>query len=303
MKLRNIVSIFLAVLMFVSLAMGITMLMVNKIVEDVPSLGIRIVDNEYNKKMYESVYKSLENKMALVAIKPEDISDVLTEEIIKNNTMDAVVSVMNQIFSGDNADWEFKDENLREKIDALLKEYAASAGIEYEDGSSDKVYDMVCDTVTSELRIIPQSYLSKLEPIAKKIQSVCSYWIFPLILYAVCAGGILFLDRKNIKGAVYNAVLPSYFAMFTVFAGSALLYSKDYLAKTVLSDGMFQYFIRQVYNTVLYDIRQVSLILTILFLVMAVVIIIALAAKKRHHKHHRGHHSKRRSELTASDHE
>ncbi len=282
--LRKILTAVLCVVMFLSLVTGIVAAMMNSTLKDSSSLVIDVVNAEYNDILYRSLTEELEKKMALVVIKPEDISDIITEELVQDVAPVSTGSLINRLFGGDDDIWEYKSDELRARIDELLVNYAAQMGIEYEEGSGDQVYEMICDVVSSEMNVIPQAYISKVAPFVVKLGKLCSYWYVPVIVYAVCVIAVLLIGRKRIKNAIYNAVLPSYFATFTVFAVSAVLYSKDYLAKTIIKNEAFQHLLRQIYNSVLLNIRNTATTLSVVFVLMAVVVILAMVIEKIKHR-------------------
>ena len=287
--LRKTITGILCVIMFLSLTVGLVAATVNSVITDNSSLVIDIVDSKYNDILCDCVYAELERKMALVVIEPDDISDIITDDVIIDAAPSATGSLINRLFGGNAEVWHYENEELRTRIGALLNAYAAANDIEYEEGSTDQVYELICDTVSAEMNVIPQSYIAKVSPLFVKLGNICSYWFIPIIIYVVCTAVLIQMGRKNIKNALYNAILPSYFAAFTVCASASIMYNKDYLAKTIIKNESFQHVLRQVYNSVLENIRNTATVLSAMLLIMALIVIITTVVerKKRHSRRHR----------------
>lgn len=277
--LKKILTAVLCVCMFFTLTAGLVTLIAHRIVDSGTALGVRVIDSEYYEKVYDAVYASLEREMALVVIQPEDISDIITEDLIRENAPVAASALLRHIFDGAERDWEFESDALYERIDSYLSEYSAEAGIEYAEGSADQVYGMICDTVTAELKIVPDAVSHKAGAIVAKVRYVCGFWWLPMLLYVCFAAAVIYLGKRHMKNAAYNVVLPSYLASFTVFAAAAVLYSKDYFATTVLDDGILQHMIRQLYLTALGDVRNTAGAIAALLLIMGIVLSFAIALK------------------------
>lgn len=286
---RKVGTFILCIAMFISLAAGIVVATVNSVLSDGSSLVIDIVDSKYNDFICDAVYTELDRKMALVVIKTDDISDIITDEVIIESIPEATGSLVNRLLGGKAEVWRYENEELRTRISELLTAYASANNIEYEEGSADQVYDLICDTVSAEINVIPQSYISKVSPLFVKLGKICSFWYIPILVYVVCTAAVIYIGRRHIKHAVYNASLPSYFAAFTVCAVSAIMYSKDYLAKTIIKNESFQHIIRQVYNSVLLDIRSTATVLSAMFIVMALVVILAISIRRRRLSRHTSH--------------
>jgi len=276
-------TVVLCILMFLSLALSVASAIVNSTLKDSSELVIDTVDSEYTDILYDSVCSKLQRKMALVVIKPEDISDIITKDVVIDAAPISTASVLNRLFGKEDKPWEYKSEELYTRIGELLEAYAAEMEIEYEDGSVDQVYELICKTVSDEVNVIPQSYISKVSPLFVKLGKICSLWYIPVIVYVICTAAVILLGKRNIKNAVYNAVIPSFFATFTIYAASAILYSKDYLAKTIIKNEAFQHFLRQVYNSVLLNLKTTAIALSTLFVLMGIVVIIAMIVESVRH--------------------
>ncbi len=279
-KLRSVFSAVLCVLIFVSFTAGLLTMALDNTFDSSADLAIRAADEEYCRKMHEELMIALEKKMALVVIKTEDIADLLDEDELAGETRLATAAVMGEIFGGSAGAWTYENEELKVRIETLLGEYAAENGIEYEDGSAERVYGLICETVTSELRALPESYTAKAAPTAEKLQKVLDFKVVPLVLFVILTAAELLIMKRHLKTGIYSVVLPTYLGAFTVLAASSIMYAKDYFGETVI-EGMIGILIRKVYLTVFGDMRQAGAVLTGLFLIMGLAISIALARKRR----------------------
>lgn len=279
--MKTVLSVILAILIFISVACSIVLQQINHFIGDYQALYGRIFDAKYNYYVYNKVYTSLGDHMSLIVIRPDDISDILTRDEIEENASYALKSVLTAAFTGETSDWSYENEDLHAEITALLYDYAEKENIEYEEGSDDSVYEMICETITGNLKVLADKYTTRLYAYVHKIESISSLWYYFVILYAVCVLCILLLERKTLKNAFYNIALPSYLGAFSVFVVAAIMYSKDYLSNTVLSDLSLQHFVQQIYNTALYDVRTASLVVTVSFVVLSVAAIVIISLPKR----------------------
>lgn len=285
--LRKIVTALLCIVIFISSVVGLVTMIIDDVLAPTGKIGLVVADFEYGDKMYDTVCEKLEENMALVAITMDDISDIISEDEIRRAVPEASVFLAKRLLGVSTEEWKYENEDLRALIGEKLDAYAKANDIEYKEGSADEVYEMICGTVSAELNVVTQSYVEKVSPIFAKVRSICEYWMVFIILFLVSLAVVLIIGRRHIKKAIYNVMFPTYFAAFAVYVTSAILYSKDYLAKTILK-GMLQHYIRGVYNTILSDLKQVSGFFVILCIITTVLIIIAIVTdcnkKHRHHK-------------------
>lgn len=291
--IRKIAIALLCVIIFFSGVAGLAMVIVNNTLSSAGTLGLSVADSQYCDEVYNSVRETLEKRMALVAITLDDISDIITEEAIKDAAPEAAAMMSHRMLGVDTVEWRYESDELRLRIEEKLLAYAEANGIEYEDGSAEQVYEMVCDAVSAELNIVPQSYVAKVAPLFVKVKDLCALWYIPMAVAGLALVGVVLLGRRRVKSTVYNLMLPLYFSAFVVYCVSAILYSKDYLAKTVLGNSALQYYIRGIYNAVLSEMKQVSGGFTLVWIVVAIVITVAIAVdkskRKRRHHHHKTH--------------
>ena len=277
---RKVCTFILCIVMFVTLAVGVVAATMNSVLSDSSALVIGIIDSKYNGFICDAVYAELDRKMALVVIETDDISDIITEDVIIESIPEATGSLMNRLLGGNAEVWRYENKELRTRISELLTAYAAENSIEYEEGSADQVYDLICDTVSAEMNVIPQSYISKVSPLLVKLGKICSFWYIPILVYVLCTAAVICIGRRHIKNAVYNAILPSYFASFVICTVTAIMYSKDYFAKTIIKNETFQHIIKQVYNSVLLNIRNTATVLSAMFIIMALVVILSMSIRR-----------------------
>ncbi len=292
-NLKKIAIVLLCIVIFLSSTVGLTMMIINTSLAPTGKIGLSVSDTMYGSKMYKAVCNSLEKKMALVAISFDDVSDILTEDVVRKAAPEVSVMLAKRILGTNTTEWRYKDEALLLRIEEKLTAYAEANGIEYEDGSANEVYEMICDTVSAELNVVPQSYVSKISPIFVKVRGLCKLWPIPIAVFVLACAGVILLGRRHPKRTIYTLMLPAYFSAFTVFCVSTILYSKDYLAKTVLGNEMLQYYIRGIYNAIISELKQISGVFVFVYLLVAALVIIAIATdRKRRRKHHHHHHSK-----------
>jgi len=265
-------TVALCLVMFVSLTALTVLATVNATLADPEALGTRLIDGELEMAVCTSVRSALEREMMRTEIRYSDIADVVTDDAVKERLPEAVSALTSGLF-GEKSEWRYEDEALLERVRSYNKDYAVKYGIEYSESDTEAVYSMITDTITSEMQVRAQVYAVKAAPIMAKVKRLCGLWFIPLLVYAAAAAGVIVIDRRRMRNALHNAMMPTYFGFFTVFVVSALMYSRDYLAKTVLGNRAFQYFLRQLWNTVLGDMRTVSLVLTLI----AVAAIISMA--------------------------
>lgn len=282
--IRSIVTVILSILMYLSFAAGILMITLNHTLDNGTDIVMRAVDSEYCEKMQRSVRNTLENKMSLMPINVDDILEFITEDVIVNDTKLAATDVVGELFGENTIKWSYENEALFEKIEILLKEYSDETGINYEEGSAEQVYGMICETVTAEIRTVSDIYTSKASPYVLKILRILSLWYIPCVLFVVFAAAELIILRHHIKNGVYNVILSAYFGAFTLLAASSIMYYKDYLGRTILGDVMLQELMQRLYLIVFYDLRQAGFVLTSLLLVMGIVMSVALALRGRRHR-------------------
>lgn len=272
---RRIASVLLCLVMLVALAAGDIMLAVREAVSGLSAADT--VDDGYTELLYGELYETLEKKTALVVVKVGDISDIITEENVRDEAVAASEAVICALLGRDGAEWRYENEELYERVLSVLTDYAAANGIEYEEGSAETVYTALCDTVTEELEALPIGYAEKLSPAIRGLMRLCDAWYIPISTYVICALCLLLIGRKYIRGALYDAALTSFVSAFAVSCCTSILYAKDYLAATVLDDGVLGYFLRSGFNSVMYDVRTLSLIPTAVFGVLGIGAVISAA--------------------------
>lgn len=260
---RRIVSVLLCFVMLAALAAGVTMLLVRRAVSGISAA--EAVDDGYAELLYDEVYAALEKKTALVVVKTDDISDIITEENVRTEAVAATEAVLDAMLGGDGAEWHYENEELYERVLSVLTDYAVAHGIEYEDGSAETVYTALCDTVTEELWAVSPDYAAGISPVICGLLRLCGMWYIPLGIYIICMLCVLPLGGKNVRGALYNVALASFVSVFAVACCTSILYGKDYLAETVLDNAVLLYFLRRIFNSVLYDVKTSAVILTAVF--------------------------------------
>ena len=278
---KKVSTVLLCVIMFFSLFLGFAMLMVTRTVSDNSILAVRTVTPGFKENMYGSVQNTLKNKLVSLtdAVKWDDISDVITEQNIREALPGAIVSVTDRLLGGESDKWTYQNDALKTRIDDLLRAYTQEYELEYKQADSDGVYQNICTIITSEMEVIPQMYIYAASPAIVKVRKLCALWYIPMIVYVLSVAGVAVIGRHHVKRSIYNLVLPSYLAMFGVLSVSHLMYKKDYLANVVIGNRNFQHLLRSIYNSVLSDIRQISLVLSVMLLIMGIVISVVLAVK------------------------
>lgn len=272
---RRIASVLLCLVMLDTLAVGIVMLAVRGAVSGLSAADA--VDDGYTELLYGELYEALEKKTALVVVKVEDISDIITEENVREEAVAASEAVICALLGRDGAEWHYENEALYERVLSVLTAYADESGIEYENGSAETVYTALCDTVTKELEVLPIGYAEKLSPAICALMRLCDAWYIPISTYIICTLCLLLIGRRYLRGALYDAALTSFVSAFAVSCCTSILYAKDYLAETVLDDGVLGYFLRNGFNSVMRDVRTISLIPTTVFGVLGIGAVIAAA--------------------------
>ena len=255
---RNIVTVILGVLIFVSFFGGLLWMLVDREVKNSGQLCVEIADTAFTSAVYESFEKSLERNMALVAIKPEDISHILTKAELTNEVPRGVDWLTGCLMGKPHLDYKYENEELLAQIKVLLQAYADEHNVEFEEGSAEAVYGMVCDTVTAEVQLLSPKYAEKVHGVTSKLVPYLGMWYLPIAVWAVCVAGVLVIGRRRILNAVYNVILPTYLGSFTVFAAVYILYSKDYLANTVLGGTTLQLYLQRLYSGMFEGMRNAS---------------------------------------------
>lgn len=282
--LKKIATAILAVIMFASLAAGLFMGILNKTADDSISVSLKISDFGYSDKVYDAIYDSLERKMALVVISPEDISDIITKSVINEEAHKGAASLTDCIFGKEGVEYAYENDALFERIRTLLETYAAENHIEFEEGSAEAVYEMVCDTVTAEVRVLSPIYTEKLYTYTSKAVPMLELWWIPFAVWVLCGAGIVLLGLPHKRRTLYNILLPTYLGAFAVFAASVILYYKDYLGHTVLGGGALMPYMQGLYRAVLGNMWQSSLVISSILFAAGMLASIILSAVKRKKK-------------------
>lgn len=281
--LRKIASVFLCVVIFLSLTVAVASALVQRFIGRPEALAARIADDEYVDMLYGKVYESVKYRMALTVLNTDDIiceessePGVITKEVLKSNAASVLASSLSVAFGkSESAEQKYEDVELFERIDSYLTSYAKEAGIEYTEGSSEQVYEMITSEVTSNLRVFPDMYTSKLSgktAALSKYAGIISPAAFAL--YAIASLSLLLLNLKNKIGAMHSWSLGSYLASFTLLGASAAFLYEDYMSKTVLTGETAGLVLKKIYDAVFRDLLYVSLILTAVFLVIGIVSVV-----------------------------
>ncbi len=278
---KIVISVILSVLMAISVVCAIVLNQVDYFIDNYDTVPARIIDSDYCDTVYREIYSELNNQMSMIVIKPDDLTDTLTRQEIAKESETAMKTMLSTVFASQAVEWEYRSDALNDKVSELLQAYADEHNIEYEPGSDTSVYDLICTTITGCMKVIPDAYALKLASVAAKAERIAGYWYLFVILYIVLAAVILIMGRKTVKNAFYNIALPSYIGAFIVFAASAILYGKKYLEETVLSNPIMQLFIQRTYDMFLYDIRNISLIVTLNFVVLSVIAVVIVSIKNK----------------------
>lgn len=288
-NVKKAVTFLFALTIIVSVFFGIVTFSVRSELRSASVLAVKIADDEYMDALCSRVNESVKRKLALVVITPEQLASYLDAAALRDEAVTALSSTVNCVFGNDFETYEYKNSDLRSTVESVLREYSEENEVVFADDSVDKVYDMLCETITDELRVVPEKYATKAAKYAAKIDAVCELFFAFLPLYAISVAVILILGRRRMRGALYNVLLPSYLGAFFAFAVSSVLISKDYLSATILKNETFQHVLRSVYRYVLSDMKQLSLVLTLAFAASSAVIIVTLSVKR----HRRSNHSKK----------
>lgn len=274
---KNVSTVLLCVIMYLSFAVGLFMMTLGHTFDNSTELALRAADEEYCEMMHEAVCKTIKNKMSLIPINVDEILVLLEENSIASDTKIATADMLGKLFGEGDAEWAYENEELRTRIEVLLREASDESGIEYAEGSADQVYGMICETVSAELKAVSDIYTAKAAPYAAKLLRLLDFWYIPMLLFAAAAAAELVLKKHHIKNGIYNMILPAYFGAFTVLAASSIMCYKDYLCRTVLDDAMLQRLMQRLYTAVFTDLRTAGLILSSLLLVMGIVMAVTLA--------------------------
>lgn len=288
---KRIISVVLAIVIFLSIIAMTLLEVANQVLSSPENLAYNVIEDEYAGTLYNEVYNDLNGFLSLVVIQTKDFEDVLTEDLIRMEGLKALTVTLTKTFGGETDEYVFESSELLSRIDERLDLYSKEYGIEYEDGAAEDVYKLITEKVTGRLRVISDSYVGIIAPYALKLERVSNFWYLPLLLALVCFAGMIVLELKKLRTALYTAVLPCYLASFTTLAFSFIMLKKDYLANVVLAEGTFKYACHRVYDIAFGYLKNISLMLTVLFLVSAIVIIALIFIlpdrKDRHHSQRR----------------
>ena len=283
---KNIVTVLLAVLIGLSVPLGIIVFSVRSEIGNTSLLTVKIAEDDYFELVSDRVSETVKRKLALVVITPEQLSEFFTAQALRDDALDALSATIRCAFGKDYETYSYKNDDLCAEIERILLEYSEENGVEFADGSTDKVYSMLCDAVTEELRVVPEKYANQAAKLSARVEKLCSfYYIFPVI-YVVAAAAIVVLGRKRIANALYNVFLPSYLGAFAAYAVSAIMLGKDYLANTILKNEAFQYILHNLYRFVFSDMRQGAATLVITFAAASLVVIARIAVGTKHRHSH-----------------
>ena len=284
---KNIVTVVLAILMALSVPLGIITFSVRSEIRNTSVLTAKIADEEYISLVTARVQETVKRKLALVVIAPEQLADFFTAQALRDDAVTALASSVNCAFGREYEKYSYKNDALRDEIERTLRAFSEENQIEFAEGSTDKVYTLLCDSISDELRVVPEKYAQKAAKLSARAEKICSKWfVFPAVHIALAAA-VIVIGRKKITGALYNVLLPSYLGAFAAFAGSAIMLRKDYLANTILKNEAFQYILHGMYRFVFEDMKQIAFALTLTFAAASLVVIvrIAVGGKRRHHSH------------------
>lgn len=284
--LRRIATGILGVIIFVSFFAGLLWMLVDREVKNSGQLSVKLADTAFTTAVYESFEKSLERNMALVAIKPEDISHILTKEELSDEIPRGVDVLTSCLMGKPHLDYKYENEELLAEIARLLQAYADEHGVEFEEGSAEAVYGMVCDTVTAEVQLLSPKYADKIHGVTSKLAPYLGMWYVPFAVWALSIAGVLVIGRRRILNAVYNVILPTYLGSFTAFGAIFILHSKDYLANTVLGGTTLQLYLQGLYSGMLEGMRNASCFISLSLLIMGIIVSVALGMQHRDRKNH-----------------
>lgn len=270
---KRIISVILAIIVFLSIIAMTCLEVVNQVVSSPENMANKIIDDKYVDYLNKEIYGDLDKSLSLVIIKSKDFEDIITKDFLRTEGLDALTTTLSCMFGLCEESYSFESKAIKERIEERLELYAQEFDIEYVDGSSDEVYELITDRIELRLSVVSDSYTELVAPYAQKAGMLSSYWYLPLVLAIFCFAIMIVLELKRIRTALYTAVLPCFLGSFTTLAFSVIMLNKNYLAKIVLSDGAFKYMIQKFYSAVFSTMKDISLMLSILFLVSAIVII------------------------------
>lgn len=278
--LKTSVSVLLLVLMFFSLAVGLILAVPQSVMIDPVGLSERITDSAYCAQMYQNIYASLDTITGLTVFEASDLKEVLTEVTVRTESPKALQAAFSYMKDG-GVLYSYQSETLLAEIETLLQTYAQDNHVEYNPDSAKEVYDMICECITAEMMVVPQTYMQTLSGPVQKIVKIVTWWFVPFVLFVLCSVGVLLLGRRRIFKTLYYLMIPTYFAPFTVFVAAFAVYKKDYLQKTVLGNTMLQSVLRSTFNVVLENLWQAALVVTIVAAVALIAVIVLLLYKRR----------------------
>lgn len=248
-------SYFLAVLLFITTILTAILVLTYTEIQRIPNMSDRIVDAEYESKMYDSISLKLQSKLGLTILEFEDIEDTIDIEELHEESLDAVEYLLTSLVVGASEKYNYENKDLEERIRDRIKDYAAKNKLEYEDSAAQKVYETLRVEVKKELLVLPDSYITHINPIVTKVNRVAALWYILLIVSLLIAVVLIVLNKDRIVNGMLFISTAEYFAWLVMYVFIHMMIDRDYLAQTVFESGTLAYLMRDIYRMVLSDIK------------------------------------------------
>lgn len=276
---KTVLSAVLALALFLTSLLGGAMLLAQSVLASLPTLATRLVDEDFVSQTELAVQSRVTQALSLLPISYDSFSDLLNRELLAQETQKAVDATLRALTGEADAAYCFENESLRQRIAELLAHAAQTQGVTYEESAAQEVYEALCARVEGGISFSAEVYAAKVAPYLAALKGILRFWFAPMLVAAFCALALFLLRwRRKRKGGFY-ILSPLYFAALSLFALSYVLYRRDLLAQTVLTDRVLQCFLRRLYLVLLGDVWRSVLPIT-LALALAILVLIGVCVCK-----------------------
>lgn len=281
---KTVLSAILALTLFLTSLLGGAMLLAQNALAALPTLAARLVDEDFVSQTELAVQSRVTQALSLLPISYDSFSDLLNRELLARETQKAADATLRALTGEAEAAYCFENEALRQRIVSLLEQSAQTQGVIYEESAAQEVYEAVCARVEGGISFSAEAYAAKVAPYLTALEGILRFWFAPMLVAAFCALALFLLHwHRKRKGGFY-ILSPLYFAALSLFALSFVLYRRDLLAQTVLTDRVLQCFLRRLYLVLLGDVWR-SVLPVMVALALAILVLIGVCVCKAEAKH------------------